>query len=180
MSEELTIDDLCAETGYTRRTIRYYLQRGLVPPPEGGGRRRIYSQNHLLRLMAIKALQERQYPLEEIRHRLSNLAEADIAALLTQMGKESPSEQPEKTVSTGETPGPDSPLPPPQVSGQIVVPVTDDVSLVALIEPTAANRALLLEAARQAATVLYGRPVQWMSHPDPTVDAHLRRLQGKP
>ena len=174
MTHNLTIDDLCAETGYTRRTIRYYLQRGLIPPPDGGGRRRIYRRDHLLRLLSIKALQERRYPLEEIRYRLADLKEADLEALLA--GLEGKSITPAHGDASASAAKP-VPLPPPDVREQVAIPVADGVELVAHGRASAERAALLMEAARRASEVLLGRPVDWLPHQDPTVNAHLKRLR---
>ncbi len=54
-----TIEDLAELTGFSRRTIRYYIQEGLVEPPAGRGRGGFYYDSHLKRLLQIKALQEK-------------------------------------------------------------------------------------------------------------------------
>jgi len=51
---QLSIGELSDATGVTRRTIRFYVQRGLLPPPLGGGRGSYYTEAHLLRLLAVK------------------------------------------------------------------------------------------------------------------------------
>jgi len=50
-----------------RRTVRYYVQRGLLPPPEGAGRGHYYRPSQLARLLKIRELQAQGYGLEEIR-----------------------------------------------------------------------------------------------------------------
>jgi DNA-binding transcriptional MerR regulator len=54
-----TIDELAELTGYPRRTIRYYVQEGLIAPPAGRGRGGFYYDSHLERLRLIKAYQEK-------------------------------------------------------------------------------------------------------------------------
>lgn len=54
-----TIEELAELTGFSRRTIRYYVQEGLVEPPAGRGRGGFYYDSHLKRLLQIKALQEK-------------------------------------------------------------------------------------------------------------------------
>lgn len=62
-----TINELCELSGYSRRTIRYYIQEGLVDPPAGRGRGGFYFDSHLKRLQEIKALQERGLKLGVIQ-----------------------------------------------------------------------------------------------------------------
>ena len=44
--------------GVSRRTVRYYIQRGLLAAPTGVGRGRHYTQGHLDTLIRIRELQE--------------------------------------------------------------------------------------------------------------------------
>lgn len=64
------IEELAALGGITRRTVRYYVQEGLLPAPLGVGRGRHYGEEHLARLQAVKALQEKGLSLEEVRREL--------------------------------------------------------------------------------------------------------------
>ena len=61
------VEELAALGGVTRRTVRYYVQEGLLPAPLGVGRGRHYGPEHVARLQALKALQEQGRSLEEIR-----------------------------------------------------------------------------------------------------------------
>lgn len=61
------IGDLAELAGVSRRTIRYYVQEGLLPAPFGLGRGNHYGQEHLERLLRVKALQEAGRSLDEIR-----------------------------------------------------------------------------------------------------------------
>ncbi len=56
--QKYTINDLVEKTGLSRRTIRYYVQEGLIEPPAGRGRGGFYNDSHLARLLRIKAQQE--------------------------------------------------------------------------------------------------------------------------
>jgi DNA-binding transcriptional MerR regulator len=67
-----SISELGDAAGVSRRTVRFYVQRGLLPPPEGLGRSACYTGRHLARLLQIKAWQEQGVPLEEIRARVSD------------------------------------------------------------------------------------------------------------
>jgi DNA-binding transcriptional MerR regulator len=53
-----TIDDVMQLTGVSRRTVRYYVTLGLVPPPDGRGVGQHYRQEHvdaILRVLEAKA-----------------------------------------------------------------------------------------------------------------------------
>jgi DNA-binding transcriptional MerR regulator len=63
------IDELADLGGVSRRTVRYYVQEGLIPPPLGVGRGRHYGRSHLDRLLEVKARQEAGLSLEQIRAR---------------------------------------------------------------------------------------------------------------
>lgn len=65
-----SIGSLAAAAGVSRRTVRFYVQRDLLPPPEGLGRGAHYTAEHLARLLQIKGWQEQGVPLDEIRARL--------------------------------------------------------------------------------------------------------------
>jgi Ca-activated chloride channel family protein len=74
----LSIGELADQAGVTPRTIRYYVELGLLPPPSGPGPKAEYSDEHLKRLLFIKGLQIRRLSLEEIR---AYLKEEDGAPL---------------------------------------------------------------------------------------------------
>ena len=63
------IDELADLGGVSRRTVRYYVQEGLLPAPLGVGRGRHYGQAHLDRLLEVKAQQEAGLSLDQIRSR---------------------------------------------------------------------------------------------------------------
>lgn len=72
----LHIDELAARGGVSRRTVRFYVQRGLLDGPTGAGRGATYSEAHLERLIRIRDLQAAGVSLTEIEARLSAPAEA--------------------------------------------------------------------------------------------------------
>jgi DNA-binding transcriptional MerR regulator len=74
------IGELARRAGTTTRTVRYYVARGLLPPPTGGGSRSVYSYEHLVRLAAIRALKAEYLPLVEIRRRLAAMSLEEIEA----------------------------------------------------------------------------------------------------
>ena len=67
------IEELAELGGVTRRTVRYYVQRGLLPTPLGTGRGPHYTPAHLERLIHIRKLQETGVPLAEITARLDGV-----------------------------------------------------------------------------------------------------------
>jgi DNA-binding transcriptional MerR regulator len=64
------IETLARMTGLTRRTIRYYVQRELIPKPAGGGRGHYYTDKHLRRIETIQKWQAQGVPLEKIKELL--------------------------------------------------------------------------------------------------------------
>ncbi|MFE0451998.1 MerR family transcriptional regulator [Streptomyces sp. NPDC058914] len=80
---EYRTEELAREAGITVRTLRFYRERGLLPPPRREGRIAWYDDHHLARLRTIAALLERGHTLNGI----AELAEAfdhgrDVADLL--------------------------------------------------------------------------------------------------
>lgn len=78
----LDLAELCDQAGVTPRTVRYYIQQGLLPQPGAGREARKYGPAHLNRLRLIRRLQREHLPLTEIRQRLDALTEAEIAEML--------------------------------------------------------------------------------------------------
>ena len=75
------LNDLCQTSGVTARTVRYYVQQGLLPSP-GLGTGARYSEGHLARLRLIRRLQSEHLPLAEIRRRLEALDDDAVRSLL--------------------------------------------------------------------------------------------------
>jgi DNA-binding transcriptional MerR regulator len=65
------IGELADLGGVSRRTVRYYVQQELLPPPLGVGRGNHYTRRHLDQLLHVKALQEAGRTLDEIREVLN-------------------------------------------------------------------------------------------------------------
>jgi DNA-binding transcriptional MerR regulator len=74
------IKELAELGGVTRRTIRYYVQRGLLPTPLGTGRGPHYTPAHLERLIQIRQLQETGVPLAEVAARLDGVLQTPVSA----------------------------------------------------------------------------------------------------
>ena len=84
MPTDYTLQELSKLADVTPRTIRYYIVGGLLPAPTQSGPLARYSEVHLERLRLIKKLQSAHLPLAEIRSRLSNLGDAEIATIAQQ------------------------------------------------------------------------------------------------
>lgn len=67
----------------TERNIRYYRSRGLLDAPGGDeiGRKRGFTEKHLLQLKAIRLLQARGLPLEQIQQRILGRSAEELRAL---------------------------------------------------------------------------------------------------
>ena len=74
------IGDLADLGGVSRRTVRYYVQEDLLPPPFGVGRGNHYGRAHLDQLLRVKALQEVGRTLDEIRREIQPARAARAAS----------------------------------------------------------------------------------------------------
>jgi len=72
------IGELAEKAGVTRRTIHYYLSRGLIPPSEGAGLGTTYSDEHLYRIVLIRKMQDTFLPLDEIKKRITHLTLEEV------------------------------------------------------------------------------------------------------
>jgi DNA-binding transcriptional MerR regulator len=82
-AREYRIAELAREAGITVRTLRYYQERKLLPPPRRTGRVGWYSQAHLNRLRIISQLLDRGHTLGGIGELLSAWEQGyDLADLL--------------------------------------------------------------------------------------------------
>jgi DNA-binding transcriptional MerR regulator len=78
LQDDLLIGDLAQRAGVSVRTIRYYINEGLLPPPEVRGRYTYYSDNYLYRLELIRRLKDAFLPLKEIRQRMMSLNDEEV------------------------------------------------------------------------------------------------------
>lgn len=77
----LGLPALCERAGVSVRTVRYYLQLGLLLPPD----RASWPAANLDRLAVIRQLQRQHLPLAEIRRRLDGLGEREVGLLARSM-----------------------------------------------------------------------------------------------
>jgi DNA-binding transcriptional MerR regulator len=78
-----TLEELAEQTGIEARTIRSYIEKGLLPSAQSRGRGATYLPDHLVRLRVVKMLR-RAWPnlsLADIRIRLQQLTPENIQAL---------------------------------------------------------------------------------------------------
>ena len=95
-TDTFDIQGLVQESGVPRRTIHFYVQQGILPPPEGAGLAAHYSENHLLRLQMIPILRRQGLRLDEIRARLAAMAVEDLRRVVADAARqaEPPTSQP--------------------------------------------------------------------------------------
>ena len=70
-AKTFSLDELCQLTDFPKRTVRYYIQLGLVSRPVGEARAAKYTGEHLGQLLRIKELTTAGVSLERIREVLS-------------------------------------------------------------------------------------------------------------
>ena len=74
MDTVFTLDQLCTLADCPKRTVRYYVQLGLVDRPEGETRAARYGRRHLEQLLHIRQLSASGLSLERIREVLGGEA----------------------------------------------------------------------------------------------------------
>jgi DNA-binding transcriptional MerR regulator len=91
VSGEYDLAELCRAAGVTQRTVRYYIQQGLLEPPDSRGPRARYGEGHLQRLRLIRLLQRRHLPLAEIRQMIDELSDGGVEEALGEASADEPS-----------------------------------------------------------------------------------------
>ena len=79
--EMLDVHALVERTGFDARTIRRYIERGLLPRPILAGRQTRYGHEHLVRLLAIGKLYEKSGRLSVIQAELDKRSFPELEAL---------------------------------------------------------------------------------------------------
>jgi len=67
VKKKFTIDEICTLVEMNKRTVRYYIQKGLVNRPEGFGKGAFYSHTHLDQLLAIRKWKAAGLSLDRIQ-----------------------------------------------------------------------------------------------------------------
>ncbi len=62
-----SLDELCSLTDTSKRTVRFYMQEGLVDRSEGQRKGAYYLERHLMQLLEIKKWQQAGLSLERIK-----------------------------------------------------------------------------------------------------------------
>jgi len=75
----MTLAELAAQTNVPARTVRFYISRGLLPRPRGGGRGAMYGIEHRKRIEQIKAQQAKGLTLTEIASSLGGTGATAMA-----------------------------------------------------------------------------------------------------
>jgi DNA-binding transcriptional MerR regulator len=66
-SQQFTLNELCTLVDLPKRTIRFYMQHGLVSRPEGSGRGAHYDKTHLDQLLTVKKWKQAGLSLQRIQ-----------------------------------------------------------------------------------------------------------------
>lgn len=80
--DPIDLAELSDKTKISPRTIRYYIQQGLIPAPEARGPGAHYGREHVDRLRLIRRLQHEHLPLSEIRKRIEKLSPEEVKRII--------------------------------------------------------------------------------------------------
>lgn len=82
-TESLTLQQLADATGIEPRTIRSYIERGILPGPDSRGRHSVYPRETLDRLRVLSLLRDarRDISLDQIRMLLSQLSPSQVRGI---------------------------------------------------------------------------------------------------
>lgn len=72
--KDFTLDDIAALAEVPRRTVRYYIQSGLIDRPQGVGKGAYYTQHHVEQLLLVRKWQLAGLSLERIGELLKQQA----------------------------------------------------------------------------------------------------------
>jgi hypothetical protein len=73
MESTFSLEQLSTLTDVPLRTIRYYIQLGLVDRHEGDRRHARYSQTHLDQVLQVRSMADQGIPLERIKHQIHGI-----------------------------------------------------------------------------------------------------------
>ena len=82
VDDQLLISELAEKAGVSVRTIRFYINEGLLPPPQARGRYSAYNEEYLTRIELIKLLKSAFLPLKEIKRMVESLSKEETEHML--------------------------------------------------------------------------------------------------
>lgn len=94
-----SIQQMAEKAGVSVRTIRFYIDEGLLSAPPVKGRYTIYNDEYLDRLELIRRLKDSFLPLKEIRDRMASLSWAEVKQALAQSSQAAPQQVSERRES---------------------------------------------------------------------------------
>jgi len=102
--DQFLINELAGKARVSVRTIRYYIEQGLLPSPQMRGRYSLYDEDYLHRIKLIKLYQEAHLPLKEIGLQMETFSAEDVAKMLEKFELHDKQEQANTLRSIRETP----------------------------------------------------------------------------
>jgi DNA-binding transcriptional MerR regulator len=85
-SKKFTLDEVAALANQPRRTVRYYIQEGLVDRPEGMGKGAYYTERHVEQLLLVRKWQQAGLPLDRIAEVLKQSTSGPVPPAPRQAG----------------------------------------------------------------------------------------------
>lgn len=82
MAEEYTLEDLEKLSGLPIRTLRFYIQEGLLPGPDTRGKFARYSGKHLNTIELIQRMKNMRIPLQKIKQLIDGMSTDDLANVM--------------------------------------------------------------------------------------------------
>ena len=82
---KLTLKELANASDVTERTIRFYIQQGVLPPPSGAGPASRYGLEHLTRLSLVRRFKAALLPLSRIKELLTELGPTELEQVADQL-----------------------------------------------------------------------------------------------
>lgn len=80
--KEYTLSEISERSGFPAQTIQYFVEQRLLIKPISRGYYTMYEQSFMNRLLLIRRMQENQLGINEIRQRLTNLADDQVNEML--------------------------------------------------------------------------------------------------
>lgn len=98
-NETYDIQELVKASGIPRRTIHFYVQQRLLPPPEGAGLAAYYTGQHLVRLRLIPILRQQGLRLDDIRQRFEQMTPEEMQQAASAQSQKAVSDESHRAAS---------------------------------------------------------------------------------